>query len=322
MVNFNDNLDEFIQEAVTSLPKLSQTSVFEKFNQTSKISESVQMELKNGDRYYVKPAEIEEIIGLMKFNGGPIVKKAIDSYLNGEIIIIYNKETSRIPSVLPYIIASSNDKLKCYVFADKLVSNIKSNQEYRNLMAGLEAGYLALLLSKDTKRFTMNSQLMLTLCDCWWRMIIAPLEAKLYMKGDNLTKASMLAIAFFYKMINGEIAVNTVPFNRFLRDKVEPSVQKQIVDQVNQLDNLSIFSLLELIKQINPTRYKDLEEKYVNLFTQTCGLSILFAMENLQYLFLLVSSSLYKTNLTGFALNKLVQESAKRVKVLLTSMNV
>lgn len=322
MVEFiQESFDNYILEAA-DLPKLSKTSVFQKFDQVSHISQAVMKELQNGDRYYVKPAEIEEVLALMKLNGDAIVKKAINAYLSGDIIIINNKDTSVIPSVLPFIVITNQSGTHCYVFADKCVSNIKSNQEYRNLMAVIEAGYLALMLNKDPKRFTMNAQLMLTLCDCWWRMMITPLESKLYMKGDNLTKATMYSIAFFYKMIHGEIQAGSVPFVRFIRDKVEPSVQKQIVEEVNALTDMSIFSLIELIKRINPMRYKDLDQKYVNYFTQACGMNILFAMENIQYLFLLVTSANYKTNLSGFGLNKIVQASAKRAQVILVSMNL
>lgn len=322
MIEIQDTSPVEVFQELAQVPKLSQTSVFQRFDQVSGISKAVIEELKKGDRYYVKPQEIEEILALMKLNGDPIVKKAVAAYMNGDIVIIYDKDTSQIPSVLPYIINTNQNGSKCYIFADKIVSSIKSNQEYRNLMAAMEAGYIALCFVKEQNRFLMNSQLMLTLCDCWWRMIISPLESKMYMKGDNLTKASMYAIAFYYKMIHGEIAVNTVPFNRFLRDKIEPSTQKQIVEEVNALTNMSIFSLIELIKRINPMRYKDLEHKYINYFTQVCGMNILFAIENLQYLFLLVTSANYKTNLSGFSLNKVVQASAKRTQVVLISMNL
>lgn len=321
MVEFNDTLDQIITEAV-ELPKLSQTSIFQKFDEISHVSDAVRNELKNGDKYVVKPSDIEELIAIMKLNGSVIVKKAIMLYQKGDIIIINNKETSQIPAVLPYIVTTSRDGMKCYIFADKIVSNIKSTNEFRNLMAVMEAAYLALQLSSDQKRFTMNAQLILSMCDCWWRMVIAPMEAKMYMKGDNLTKASMYTIAFFYKMIHGQISVGTVPFNRFLRDKIEPSIQKQIIEDINQVQTNSFFSLLECIKKINPVRYKDIDTKYITYFTQTCGINILFSLENLQYLFLLMASAIYKTPLTGYSVNKIVQMPAKRAQTVLINMNV
>ena len=189
-------------------------------------------------------------------------------------------------------------------------------------MAVLEAAYLALMITINPDSFLMNSSLMLTLCNIYTLMAEAPLEQRLYMKGDNLTKATMYSIAFYYKMIHGEIQTGSVPFVRFIRDKVEPSVQKQIVEEVNALTDMSIFSLLDLIKRINPMRYKDLDQKYINYFNQACGMNILFALENIQYLFLLVTSANYKTNLSGFGLNKIVQASAKRAQVILVSMNL
>lgn len=320
MIEFNDTLDQVITEAAV-LPKLSQTTIFQKFDEVSHISDAVRNELKNVTKYMVKPNEIEELLALMKLNGSPLVKRAIALYQKGDIIIINNKETSQIPTALPYIVAGSKGGLRCFIFADKVISNIKSNNEFRNLMAVMEAGYLALQLSSDQKRFTMNAQLMLSMCDCWWRMVVTPLESKMYMKGDNLTKASMYAIAYYYKMIHGQISVGSVPFSRFLRDKIESGVQKQIIEDVNSIQVMSFFTLLELIKKINPVRYKDLESKYISYFTQTCGVPVLFALENLQYLFMLMTSAIYKTGLTGYSLNKIVQPSAKRAQVVLLNMN-
>ena len=142
------------------------------------------------------------------------------------------------------------------------------------------------------------------------------------MKGDNLTKAIMYAIAFFYKNLNGTITPGSVPFARFIRDKVEPSVQKQIIDDVNALQSTSIMALLELIKKINPVRYKDLDAKYINYFSQVCGVGVIFALENIQYLFLVVTSVINKTNITGYSLNKVIQQSAKRAEVTLINMNI
>ena len=74
---------QFIQE--TALPKLSQTSLYEKFNETSDISNSVREELKHAKSYTVQPEKIQEIIAIMKLNGDPICKKAIEAYIKGDI---------------------------------------------------------------------------------------------------------------------------------------------------------------------------------------------------------------------------------------------
>ena len=66
---------EIIQEA--ALPKLSQTSLFTKFEQSSGISKNVRQELQSAKQNMVLAKEIPEIISLMKLNGDNIVKKAI-----------------------------------------------------------------------------------------------------------------------------------------------------------------------------------------------------------------------------------------------------
>ena len=153
---------KIIQEA--ALPKLSQTSLFIKFNEKSNIMADVGSEISNAKDHIVKPTDIPEILSLMKLNGDVVVKKAINSFEKNEIVVINNKETSKIPASLPFIVATKGSEIKAYVFANKVVNNINSPQEYTNLMAVLEAAYLSLQLQKKPNLFLMNRPLILILC--------------------------------------------------------------------------------------------------------------------------------------------------------------
>jgi hypothetical protein len=313
---------QIIQEA--SLPKLSQTSLYVKFNETSNISANIVDEIKNSGNTRVKPEDIPEIISLMRLNGDAIVKKAVKCYEKGEIIIINNKETSKVPPSLPFIIINQKGRIVAYVFADKIINNINSSQEYTSLMAVLEAAYLALRLYNKPEMFTMNRQLMLTLCNIYWLMVIAPLERKLYIKGDNLVKAMLYAISYFYKMIDGDnMSFESVrnASKRFVSNKIDDTVIKQIVDEVRVI-NPSFMNLIELIIKINPVRYKDLKATYLSYFTSTCGVPLIFALENLGYLFLLISSSNYKTPITDYGMNKTVYVPVKKAITIFSSMNL
>lgn len=313
-----------IQESVT-LPKLSQTSLFQKFNDQSNISQLVIEELKKTKEhpeYIVKPNDIDELLALMKLNGDPIVKKAIDAFIKGDIVIIFDKVTSAIPQTLPFIVLTDKDKkTKVHIFADRFISNLQSNQEYRSLMAVLEASYLALQLATQPNKFLMNSQLMLLICYIYNFMSIMPLEQKLYMKGDNLVKARLYFIAYFYKMINEtDISVDNIPFKRIISDKVDPSVLSQVVDDIKNMPDNSIMNVIELLKKINPVRYKDLSSQYVPFFSTSCGVPLIFALENIQYLFLLITSAPNKTTLTQYGLNQTVIQQCRKVISLLQSI--
>ena len=75
---------QLFQEA--DLPKLSQTSLYEKFNQSSGITKAVVEEIQGGKEYRVKPEDIPEILSLIRLNGDSIVKKAVDvpAYLHAK----------------------------------------------------------------------------------------------------------------------------------------------------------------------------------------------------------------------------------------------
>lgn len=312
---------KIIQEA--ALPKLSQTSLYDKFNETSNISISVRDELKRAKNYIVKPESIEETLALMKLNGDTLSKKAIEAFKRGDIVIIDNKETSKIPSCLPYIIINNGESSKAYIFANVFLDVITSPQEYTKLMAVMEAAYLALGLTRKPNVFLLNSNLMLTLCKIYTLMISAPLQQKLYMKGENLNKALIYIIAYFYRLFKdvNEIDVKTVPYHRIMDDKIDTKLAETIINDVKSMNDLNFMTLIEKIKKINTLRYEELDSMYMSYFTSVCGSSVIFAIENISYLFLLLTSSEYKTNLTGMGLNKLIGYDAKKI-ISLMSGNV
>jgi hypothetical protein len=310
---------QLFQEA--SVPKLSETSLYMKFNETSDITNNIKAEISQSKENIVAPETIKEILALIRLNGDAIAKKSVDAYLKGEMVIIHNKATSKIPASLPFIVMGYKGTPTAFIFADKVVNNITAASEYTNLMAVMEAAYLALKLNVSPDLFLMNSQLMLTLCNIYTMMVVAPLEQRLYMKGDNLTKAMMYVISYFYNIFRGDnMTVESIPFKRLLNDKVNPDVANQIIDDVVSNPDKSFMGLLKMISKINPIRYKDLDSMYLSYFTSTCGVSLIFALENIAYLFLLISSASYKTTITSYSLNKTVSMPCKKAVMLLTSV--
>jgi hypothetical protein len=311
---------EFIQEA--TLPKLSQTSLFIKFNESSELTKHMISEINSKDNR-VSPEKIPEIISLIKLNGDAIAKKAIAAVEKGEIIITNNKETSQIPLSLPFVVLSKDGKSRAFIFAQVVVDNIQSSNEYTKLMAVIEAAYLALQLQQKPDKFVMNRQLMLSFCNLYCDMVTAPLEQKIYVKGENLTKMRLFAMAYFYRMIDGDMFdISTLPSiaKRVVLDKVDNSTIKEVGEAVKALPNLDFMaSFMPLLKNINPIRYKDLDVMYMNYFVSTSGTALIFALENLQYLFLLLTSSAYKTGITGYGLNKSVAIISKKAIALLSS---
>lgn len=311
----------FYQEA--SLPKLSSTSIFVRFNESSDLSAKIKKSINSAKEYRVTPDKIPEIVSLIKLNGDAIAKKAISAYENNEIIILNNKETSEIPPNLPYIIISKDSKTYAFIFAEVVVDNINSSNEYTKLMAVLEAAYLALKLHQKPDSFIMNRPLTLTFCNLYCDMVTAPLEQKLYVKGENLTKMRLYTMAYFYRMIDGDrYDVETLPSisKRVILDKVDPKIIKQIGEEVKSLPSMDFMSLINLFKNINPVRYKDIDTMYFTYFTSTCGLPLFFATENLQYLFLLITASIYKTTMVGYGLSKEVGIGAKKSISLMTNI--
>ena len=133
----------------------------------------------------------------------------------------------------------------------------------------------------------------------------------------------MYVTAYFYRMIDGDkMDPSKIPFNRILKDRVLQDQLKQVTMEVGMMPSLGIGNLISLIKQINPVRYKDLDSTFMTYFASSCGVTLIFALENLQYLFLLITSAQYKTKLTAYSLNKAASDSAKKCMTNLNGMNI
>jgi len=311
------------QEAAMNLPRLSQSSLYAKFDQQSHITQ-IWREAISDKSMYVSPDAMKEIMSLIRLNGSPNAKKAVDMFTSGRMILIYNKDRSKIPAVLPYIITQGKDgRATAFVFADRVVTNLTSTAEYPNLMATMEAAFLAAALVENPSQFLLNRQLILNLCSLYQYLWLMPLEQKLYIKGENLTKVQMYVTAYFYRMIDGDkMGPTTIPFNRLLKDKVSGEQVKQVTTEVSMMPSLGIGNVISLIKQINPVRYKDLDSTFMTYFASSCGVTLIFALENIQYLFLLMTSANYKTKVTAYALNKSATDSVKRCMSTLNGMNI
>lgn len=305
------------------IPKLSQTPLYRQFDETSHISQAIIDELKHSQETVVKAEDISDILSLIRLNGDAIAKKAVGAYQAGKIVIIHNKGLSKVPPSLPYLISGKGDMAKAYIFADKAVNNIKATNEYTTLMAMLEAAYLALVITVKPSLFLMNRQLMLTLCNIYTLMAITPLEQRLYMKGDNLVKAMLYVVVFFYRMIDGDnVNEQTLPYKRIIQDKIDPGIVSQIIEDVKTMEGNGFMDVLNLIKKVNPVRYKDIDQMYMSYFIATCGMSLIFALENIPYLFMLITSANYKTQITAYGLNKVVTMAVKKVIDMMASTNL
>lgn len=303
----------------SELPKLSQTALYAKFNETSNISKSVVDEISNSKDKIVKKEEISELLSLMKLNGDPIIKKAINDFENGKIVIVFNKETSVIPPTLPFIVNLRGTDAVAYIFADKFMNNVKNASEYTVLMAVMEAAYLAKEIQLRPTAFINNRPLMLNLCNLYTLMTVSPMEQRLYIKGENLTKAMLYIISFFYKIIDGNEFTIIPGYKRIISDKIDDGIVKQIESEVRALPSTSFIEFLGVIKRLNPVRYEDIDQMYMTYFIRTCGISLCFALECIPYLFLLVTSAAYKTGLTTPGLNKLLAPQIRKTITLLNT---
>ena len=90
-------------------------------------------------------------------------------------------------------------------------------------------------------------------------------------------------------------------------DKIDNKVAAAIIEDAKTVQDHRFMDLISKIIKINSVRYKDLRSMYMSYFTTVCGAPLIFSIENISYLFMLLTSAAYKTNMTGYGLNTIVQ---------------
>lgn len=314
-------LIKIIQES--TLPKLSETGLYQTSDETSKITECVKWELQHLKE--IKPDEIKDPLALIRFNGDSIVRAATDAYMNGKIVISYNKEDSRALQLLPYLVVmdkKSGRVKKVVIFANTFMDNLTSDAQYTRLGAVMEAAYLAYKLAEDQNKFVMNDLLMMNLCSVYTVMACLPLQP-LKFSGDNMMKATLYVISYFYKMFRGaNISESNIPFKRLVpnTNNLDPEVIKQIVQDVKDNAGNSFMGLIELIKKINPVSYKAIDTRYMLEFIGKCGNYVPFSLENISYLFLVLTSATYSTTTVGNALRALIKPNTKPILQMMSTI--
>jgi hypothetical protein len=88
---------------------------------------------------------------------------------------------------------------------------------------------------------------------------------------------------------------------------------KEIAENIKNMQSNNFMEFMGFIKGINPIRYENIDVMYLQNFVSACGAPLIFALENPGYLFLLVTSSMYKTQITSFNLNKIVGPVSKKI---------
>lgn len=310
---------QIFQEA--TLPMLTEVPLFGVLDEGSNVKANIGAELSKLKDITVEKSVLQEMFNVIMFRGSPITRKAIEAYDKGDIIITFNREGSKIPQLIPYIVVGTNDSFKVIIFAEKVLSKMPSD-ETDNLMAVMEAAYLSLLFTRDPNMFTNNSQLMLSLCDIYANMATYPLESIKNIKGDNLNKIYVYIITYFYRMFRDDVSEANTPYKRIIVDKMDPIVVSQIVNEVNEKSPKSFHELLELMVKLNPVSpiYQNMPGYYIDAFFRACGIPV-FALEYIPYIFLIIASSIHRTSgITMVGFNKHINMRCKKISMYLINL--
>lgn len=271
--------------------------IYHMFNDANAITRRLVQVLKDGT--LVTPENFEEqYLQMKKSHMSPLIREVLASYDAGEIEIIRNDPSIKIPTSLPFIVRRSGSRVISTIFISSFTAidddgNLSITA--RALYSIMEAAYIGRQYHVNPGRILRNSSLAKLMCEIYLNMFMRVLnrDYAISLDRDLYNNVTYVVANFFYKNMwemNDENASN------YAISMLPPSrnmiILNETIEAYSAVEVKTIPQLFEFIKNMSG-RMKDLNirlfiERWINSYNS----SAILAMDYLPYLFFVVSSTL------------------------------
>ena len=253
----------------------------------------------------LKPANLEfEVNTINKYYKFGMKKSVMDKFDSGllKAIVLPPGTAERIPASVPFLLYGANE-IGSYVFIDTYCQYNKSSDTYnidpKKLYCLLESGYIATLVQKNARVFSINNTMASEGGSIYAHMFIRVLNKKYALNVDRRAYAKVLFLAAKFFMINllGMKKDSDAVSNYALKvsEADSPIMVRELetrFDEAGAAKDLSTFiSFLRenayLISQsLAELTLRDYLTDFVNMYQS----SSIFALEHLSYFLFMVDS--------------------------------
>lgn len=245
----------------------------------------------------------EQIIQIERTHISPLSEYVIDSFRNGDIVILYSKDVT-IPQAVPFITIKVNGDIKTFIFINKY-GNLSSSQQVnggsrlniqmRDLYSLMEGAYIQNQYSKKPIVLTKNLALMRLTANIYTAMVIRILNREYALSIDpSLYNMVSYSITRFY-LEQVWMATNTDIVESYAASFTNGFTEADrlmVSDSYNNANIQTFSDLIKFLSTLSPristitTRY--VVECYINLYH---GAAV-FGIDTLPYFLFTLTSSL------------------------------
>lgn len=298
----------YIKEA-----SIEDSFIYKSFNASNGLIEKIVKYIKTSaalDKTYIE----EQYNQIKKSVISPISSRVLEAYDNGQIELLYSKETKMGLSI-PFIIRkNSSGKIVATIFIASFGSLGKDdnlNIPVKQLYALMESAYVALQMQVNPMKIQRNVALMKLCANVYVQMIVRILNKEYALILDNVLydKVVYSVTRFFIEKIwqypNQGLVESYASSDLKFIEQLDLSLTKTAYDGCEIKD---INDLMSFIKSLSP-RMKELNTRYfIEKFVNTYHNSSILSIDYLPYIFFVIINILLGSFLISqAALNDIIK---------------
>ena len=284
------------------MSSLNDSIIFKTFSEHGEIMTIITKCIKNGmilDSSYIE----EQILQMKRTRISPFVDKVLQTYENGQIILIYSKNV-KVPQAVPFVVLKQGAAIRAFIFVNnygtisdenKAGKNAFLNMPMKDLYVLMEGAYTALTYFQFPAQITKSLGLM-RLCNTIYTEMFLRILNKQYalsLQPELYNQISFSVSKYFMEVVweqkNKQIATSYAMANLLSVNKADMMLTAELYDQANVTD---INKLLEYIITLSP-RMKNLSFRYfTEYWINTYKPGAIFALETLPYFLYVVEATM------------------------------
>ena len=284
------------------MSSLNDSIIFKTFSEHGEIMTIITKCIKNGmilDSSYIE----EQILQMKRTRISPFVDKVLQTYENGQIILIYSKNV-KVPQAVPFVVLKQGAAIRAFIFVNnygtisdenKAGKNAFLNMPMKDLYVLMEGAYTALTYFQFPAQITKSLGLM-RLCNTIYTEMFLRILNKQYalsLQPELYNQISFAVSKYFMEVVweqkNKQIATSYAMANLLSVNKADMMLTAELYDQANITD---INKLLEYIITLSP-RMKNLSFRYfTEYWINTYKPGAIFALETLPYFLYVVEATM------------------------------
>lgn len=307
---------------------LQDTFLYNKMNSMSAITKNIEEVLNKGT--IVKPEQAEEQLGFIRRSyKDPLKYKVLEAVNNGDIVMVYGPERSKVPTSIPFVLLKRGEGLQAAVFVDSygIIDQDSGllKMDTSKLYTMLEVALLSLHMHRKQDAVAIKSNMLSIGSRIFATIFVKVLSKKYALATDPVKYNKLIVLASKYYFLNilgkedSEVLMNYAIKNC---KNGNPLILQEVYAKFSAKDCEDIDKFIKALAGMQELNLKGLDTRnYLEGFMNMYDASTILSLENIYYFIFMiwaVTNSAYMNN--QYALQTIIDKDGAKLYADLASI--